>query len=161
MTLRASSSKPGFSHLHGVLERDRSMLRKRNDLLSVGGVGTIGRYLSVEYSGGGDNIDEDLFSWVSGADGASRDGGGGGAWMDASKPCRGDTCDGCVPLRTYSVGSRDDFDRCDPGRRLSSFMRLVDSVRRNCCVKSAAQLSGNGVGICCGCGGTGLRRGTP
>lgn len=41
-------------------------------------------------------------------------------------------------------------------------MRLVESVRLNCCVKSAAQVSGNG--CCCACNagsrfGTGFRRG--
>jgi hypothetical protein len=43
-------------------------------------------------------------------------------------------------------------------RLLSSFMRLVESVRLNCAVKSCAHVSASG---CCAWVGTGLRRGTP
>lgn len=46
--------------------------------------------------------------------------------------------------------------------RLNSFMRLVERVRRNCIVKSAAQFSGRGACSPRGCRcGTGFRRGTP
>ena len=57
-----------------------------------------------------------------------------------------------------SVGTRDDERLCEPGRLLSAFMRFVESVRLNCTVKSAAQLSGNGCDDGCG---TGFLRGTP
>jgi hypothetical protein len=51
--------------------------------------------------------------------------------------------------------------RCEPGRdrELRAFMRFVDNVRRNCCVKSVAQVSGNGSSD--GRFGTGFLRGTP
>ena len=68
---------------------------------------------------------------------------------------------------TYSDGTRDDDRLSDAGRLLSSFMRLVERVRRNCDVKSAAHPAGNGWlagdGCCCdACDcGTGFRRGTP
>lgn len=52
-TRSASSSKPGFSHLQGVFDNERSIARKRMDLLSVGAVGTSGRLRSEEYDGGG------------------------------------------------------------------------------------------------------------
>lgn len=42
----------------------------------------------------------------------------------------------------------------EPGRLLSSFMRFVDSVRRNCTVRSFAQSSESGWAE-----GTGFRRG--
>lgn len=57
----------------------------------------------------------------------------------------------------YSVGRRDGVRRCDAGRLLRSFMRLVERVRRNCAVRSWAQVSDS---CCCGCG-TGLRLGMP
>ena len=55
-------------------------------------------------------------------------------------------------------GRREDDRLSEPGRLLSSFMRLVESVRLNCCVNSVAQLSERG---CCGRAGTGFLRGTP
>ena len=55
-----------------------------------------------------------------------------------------------------SVGTRGVVLLCEPGRRLNSFMRLVERVRRNCVVRSAAQDSASGCWE-----GTGLRRGTP
>lgn len=75
----ASSSNPGFSHLRGVLDRDRSMLRNRNDFWSEGGVGTVGRFLSDEYDGGSSGALAGCDSGtVGGGMGASRVGGGGG-----------------------------------------------------------------------------------
>lgn len=128
------------------------MLRKRSDLLSEGGVGTVGIFFSDEYAGGGDlggampscgccTLGASGAALVGGA-GASRDGSGGGA------------CDGTT---TNSV-RREDERRRDAGPLLSSFMRLVESVRRNCVVKSAAQFGGRGS---CEGGGTGFRLGTP
>jgi hypothetical protein len=43
----------------------------------------------------------------------------------------------------------------EPGRLLNSFMRFVESVRRNCTVRSLAQSSDSGCDD-----GTGFRRGT-
>lgn len=87
-----------------------------------------------------------------GGAGASREGGGCGV-CDAF---RGGTWGVLRGSTTISVGSRGVRCRCDPGRLLNSFMRFVESVRRNCVVKSAAQFSARGC-----CDGTGLRRGTP
>jgi hypothetical protein len=50
---------------------------------------------------------------------------------------------------------RDDERRMEPGRLLNSFMRFVESVRRNCTVSSLAQSSDSGCDD-----GTGFRRGT-
>lgn len=60
----------------------------------------------------------------------------------------------------YSVGTRGDGrTRWEPGRLLSSFIRFVDNVRRNCWVSFEAQSGSSCDG--CGGGGTGFRRGTP
>lgn len=134
ITLSASSSNPGFSHLHGVLESDKSILRNRSDLLSVGGVGTVGMFLSDEYAGGGERGGAmPCCGCETGIGGASLEG-GGGAVSDDSSACRGGSGGsggaGFV-CTTISVGILlDEVLRCEPGRLLSSFMRLVESVRR-------------------------------
>lgn len=160
MTRRASSSRPGFSHRTGVLESERSMLRKRRDLLSVGGAGTMGRLRrEAVYEGGGDmGVEvEGCRDGAPGAAGGSRDG-RGGTRVDAGPRCDcgggEDGADGLEPT-VRSVGRRDDGLLRDPGRLLNWFMRLVDRVRRNMAVKSSAQPSGSGAGPW----GTGLRRG--
>lgn len=158
ITLSASSNRPGFSHLQGVLESDKSMLRNRSDLLSVGGVGTVGMFLIDEYAGGGDlGGAMPSCGCETGIEGASLEGGGGGVAVETLSSCRGGSGGAGLGETTISVGNLDDVLRCDPGRLLNSFMRFVESVRRNWAVKSAAQVSGN---ESCG-GGTGLRRGTP
>ena len=122
------------------------MLRKRIDLVSVGGVGMFGMFLSDAYSGGGDCCRSMPSCGILGA---SLDGGGG-----ASREGSGGAVDGTV---TSSV-RRDDDRLIAPGLLLSSFMRFVERVLRNCVVRSAAQLSGSG----CAVGrGTGFRLGMP
>lgn len=142
----ASSRSPGFSHLQGVFDKETSIFRKRIDLVSVGGVGTVGMFLSDEYSGGGERCRSMSFCGIVGASV-----GGAGAWRAGT----GGAGDGTT---TSSVRLLDDR-LIDPGLLLNSFMRFVDSVRRNCVVRSLAQFSGSGCADA-GCG-TGFRRGTP
>ena len=133
--------------MHGVLDRDMSMLRNRRDFWSLGAVGTVGIFLIEEYEGGGD---------IGGGGGACREGGGcvdcaGSGRVGNGGACRGSTTSWGVPLELDR--------RSDPDRRESSFMRLVERVRRNWVVKSAAHVGASGCWP--GGGGTGFRRGTP
>ena len=153
---RASSSRPGFSHFKGVLDRPISMWRNRNPFWSAGGVGTLGRFLSDEYAGGGSGALDGC--GVVGGCGAAREGGGGGVCVATSVAgCCGRGGGDCT---STSVGNRErEHGRLREPLRLNSFMRLVERVRRNCSVRSAAQFSGNSPSArrC----GTGFRRGTP
>lgn len=129
------------------------MLRIRIDFASVGGVGVIGMFFSDEYDGGGDCVRGTPS--CPGIEGASREG-GGGVWDETSWACRGGSAGGCDGRTTISVLIREFPRRSEPGLLFNSFMRFVERVRRNCAVRSAAHVSGNGCDE-----GTGLRRGTP
>lgn len=85
-----------------------------------------------------------------GTGGACLEGGGGAC---ALLLC----CGVALGSTMNSVGREDGVRRCDAGRLLRSFMRLVESVRLNCAVRSCAQVSDS----CCCCCGTGLRLGMP
>ncbi len=115
-------------------------------------------FLREEYAGGESVRDCDGSG--NGSCGASLEG-SGGAWVVALSMLRGGSGGGedgaCTAI---SVRLWEEERRCEEDRLLSSFMRLVERVRRNCEVKSRAQCSGNGSDSGCG-RGTGFRRGTP
>lgn len=116
MTCSASSSRPGFSYLVGVNDRDMRRFRNFCDCGSAGAAGSLGRCLSDAYDGGVDELLDIAGRWPGDDKGWDAD----DLRLEAEERSRGED---------------------EALRALSSFSRFVRRRPSNCTRRSLAHCS--------------------